>query len=110
MNKVVNPLYKLLPSKKLNLGGKNGATDLHPMASDFFFEFKKIRISVSRSHGSNEETDFPWPSLSSFVPLFSILISTSKPETEFRAHPIQKKPSFSPTSRDYAKQKNRYNV
>jgi hypothetical protein len=47
LKKVVNPLYKLLPSKKLNLGGKNGATDLHPMASGFFFEFKKIRISVS---------------------------------------------------------------
>jgi hypothetical protein len=51
LNKVVNPLYKLLPSKKLYLGGKNGATDLYPMASNFFFEFKKIRISVSHSIG-----------------------------------------------------------
>ena len=47
MNKVVNPLYKLLPSEKLNLRGKIGATDLHPMTSDFFFQFKEIRISVS---------------------------------------------------------------
>ena len=46
MNKVVNRLCKLLLSEKLNLKGKNGATDLHPIAFDFFFEFKKIRISV----------------------------------------------------------------
>jgi hypothetical protein len=43
---MVGALYKPLPSKKLNQRGENGATDLHPMASDFFFEFKKIRISV----------------------------------------------------------------
>jgi hypothetical protein len=55
LNKVVNPLYKLLPSEKLNLRGKNGAIGLHPMASDFFFQFKKIRISVSflRIYGQN---------------------------------------------------------
>jgi hypothetical protein len=49
LNKVANPLYKLLPSEKLTLRGKNRATDLGPMASDFFFQFKKIRISVSPS-------------------------------------------------------------
>ena len=46
MDKVVSALYKPLPSKKLNQRGENGATDLHPMASDFFFEFKKMCISV----------------------------------------------------------------
>src|SRR5437879_2834888 len=45
---MVSALYKPLPSKKLNQRGENGATDLHPMASDFFFEFKKMCISVSQ--------------------------------------------------------------
>jgi len=49
---MVSALYKPLPSKKLNQRGENGATDLHPMASDFFFEFKKMCISVRMEKGS----------------------------------------------------------
>jgi hypothetical protein len=51
----VNPLYKPLLSEKLNLRGKKGVTDLHPMTSDFFFQFKKIRISVRVLQGEVSE-------------------------------------------------------
>ena len=49
-------LYRLLEDNSTKSYGEEKThrnstnnTDLHPMASDFFFEFKKIRISVRSS-------------------------------------------------------------
>jgi len=51
VGKTVSALYKPLPSKKLNQRSKNGATDLHPMAADFFLAFKNMWRSASVNEG-----------------------------------------------------------